>query len=400
MSKQQQSKHRGKNATSNSQTKSLLKNTTGPDGQKNWRKNGRLKQKSDSSKNTAPPKKSGLPDIHQKFLHDVGLNIYAYARSQGYSVYGALLFLALAAQESGYGNNKALNKALRLNNFFGIDAEHRKFTTQQEGIEYELEKNAGLIHRKYPLLDSLLRQDNPELSQLDKGFKGYNLDANGKNYATWLSKNIFKGLTKRALNDISDELANLQNELSAYKNNLSPDALYLSKAAPFLLNNQDKFDLQAISELKAQIDRLTQMQQELQTGRAADTNYFTTPHANTWYNKNTNNTDSTATPLYLPVPLAPELQGAPVRPGLQTSYYKQMSELLGNGGNAPNAGDVSFLDGAKSRGGGVTPVNNINYQSNENYYTNTTVSQKDIHDQVVAVLTSAVADAKIGTDVH
>jgi hypothetical protein len=348
--------------------------------------------------------KSALVDTHKKFIEDIGLEIYAYARMQGYSIYGATLFLALAAQESGYGDPTALDKFMGLNNFFGIDAGKHKFNTQEEGIGYELEKDQGLIHRKYPLLDSLLKEKKPELTQLDEGFKGYNLNPNGVNYATWLSNNIFKGVTQRTINAIPSELSNLQSEMDADKQNISKDAPYLAKAAPWLLNNKDKLGLQAIDELKSEMASLQQIKQEFETGKA-DTNYFVSPQKPAWLNKRVKAVSNSNTPSFIPPPFTSELEGTPspsVRAYSQNANaLNPLKGTLPSTSIIPGTGDIAKPKGAsKNGGGGNAPINNINYQSNENYHTHSNVSTNDIHNIVVRVLTDAVADSKIGTDIH
>lgn len=52
------------------------------------------------------------------------------------------------------------------------------------------------------------------------------------------------------------------------------------------------------------------------------------------------------------------------------------------------------------QGNKATTVNNVAVNTNDTYSTHPASIANNIHDQVVAILTSAVADARIGTDVH
>ncbi|HTA27972.1 MAG TPA: hypothetical protein VK809_09290, partial [Bacteroidia bacterium] len=202
------------------------------------------------------PQSSGLVDSHRRFIENEGIDIYTYARSQGYSVFGAKLLESLGAQEAGYNSNTALDKYEGLNNFFGIDAGKRSFDSKEEGIGYLMNKDTGLLHRKYALVDSLLKQENPSLSELDKGFKGYNLDANGKYYATWLEKNDVKGVTKRTVAALDDELRAVQDKINFYE---PPGPVIAPPYSPFDFFHQDNSfieDLPELKELKAKRDTL------------------------------------------------------------------------------------------------------------------------------------------------
>ena len=56
--------------------------------------------------------------------------------------------------------------------------------------------------------------------------------------------------------------------------------------------------------------------------------------------------------------------------------------------------------GAKNGGGNTAPVNNISIQPNYTANNHSSITANDIHNIVVRVLTDAVADSKIGTDIH
>jgi hypothetical protein len=318
------------------------------------------------------PEKSVPVDIHERFIKNEGFDIYHYARKQGYSVFGARLILALAAQETGYGSKSTLNKFEPRNNFFGVDAGHRKFNTEEEGIEYELEKDTGLIHRKYPLADSLLKKDSVSapLPQLDKGFKGYNRDKNGKYYATWLAKNDLHGLTDRTISTIDDELADLQTQLSASENSLPKGVPEISRDAPFLLSNQSKLALQGINELKAKMESLQNMKYELETGKPA-VKPFSAPGANRWYDKkdkplrtSTSNVQPTDTGIisYMPPSFSSPSSTAPkLTPPSFTPDFSATNGLLSKSANM--AAGAAASGGQMANNGMASSVPGMSFSS-------------------------------------
>ena len=409
--------------------------TTGPDGQMIISTGVFATDKNIKPNKQLIPQSSALVESHRRFIENEGIDIYTYARMQGYSVFGAKLLEALGAQEAGYNSNTALDKYEGLNNFFGIDAGKKSFDSKEEGIEYLMDKDNGLLHRKYALVDSLLKTENPSLSELDKGFKGYNLDANGKYYATWLENNDVHGVTKRTVATIDDDLRAVQDKINFYE---PPGPVIAAPNSPFDFFSQDntwKENSPELKELKAKRDKLEHMKQELETGKSDGSNWYGSPIP----------TPQIQPPK--PVPFAPGLEGAPGNslPG-NNFFYKpkkfgfndnkdMLQNYMGIGGNQQgdgmniasgnNSGDVSIIYSASltsyapegfsgniqsmpSNGGVGGNQIKVSYNYNFGSVANFHGTQNNVagtgdggfQAQFIEMLTQAVQDASVGADVH
>jgi len=197
------------------------------------------------------------------------------------------------------------------------------------------------------------------------------------------------------------------------------EALSMLSTLPFGLNTEQqqklKADTQNTKQLQDEIDDLKHIQQELQTGEAIN-KPFIIPDMPNWKMKGDTNHIQPLGPL-----IGPPFNNPNTNDG-QLSWPNSIRYLVNPDDNAGNSfignplnnqasanikpsatthsispANISHPTGAKNRGGG----GNISF----NMHTNDTIASSvkvlgSVHDEVVAILTSAVADSKIGTDVH
>jgi len=364
-------------------------------------------------------KQYNIGATNRKYMSDIGYNVYMFARNQGYSVKGAALMLALSTNESGYGNPSTLTKSENQNNFFGIKIPgtqtNRQYDSKEEGEELEVNLFQN-NPKKYPGLTNLLMQQDPSLAVLDTAM--YSFDPlEHPDYPTYLHDDNLEGVLVRNLQTIKENLADLQKQKDADMNEM--EALSMLSTLPFGLNTEQqqklKADTQNTKQLQDEIDDLKHIQQELQTGEAIN-KPFIIPDMPNWKMKGDTNHIQPLGPL-----IGPPFNNPNTNDG-QLSWPNSIRYLVNPDDNAGNSfignplnnqasanikpsatthsispANISHPTGAKNRGGG----GNISF----NMHTNDTIASSvkvlgSVHDEVVAILTSAVADSKIGTDVH
>jgi hypothetical protein len=362
--------------------------------------------------------KCGISPSNRTYINDIAFDVLMNALRRGYSAKGMILSLALSAQESGYGNSKALANSYAENNFWGIKIPNTKFNkkynSKKEGEDAGL--NLFETDSRYLRLKNLLRQDNPSLSGLDSGLHDFDPKERPK-YATYLHDSLIEGIAVRTLAIIPGKLQDIQNEIDEAEEQTPKGVPFLPKSFPssFGLRDKEMLNENVIKELKAEKNDLLHIKQELETGKA-DTNYFLQPKTNGLLKKEAN----------MPYPTNIGI------PDWKTGGYSDTTEMeppikqniaipfttnrVGGADNSanmikptpydslPSSSQInpsSSLGGNKNRGrAGNTPVNNISHQPNYTINNLSTTSANKVYDQIVEVLTSAVADSRIGTDAH
>ena len=223
-----------------------------------------------------------------------------------------------------------------------------------------------------------------------------------------------KPAVSKDMKDIQNKIDALQQEKNSYMNEMASLSV-----SPFDLTTEQQQKLQAdtktTNELQARIDDLKHIQQELQTGDAIN-KPFNIPDMPNWKMKGDTNHIQPLGPL-----MGPPFNNPNTNDG-QLSWPNSIRYLVNPDDNAGNSfignplnnqasanikpsatthsispAQVAPSASAKNKGVG----GNISF----NMHTNDTIASpakvlRSVHDEVVAILTSAVADSKIGTDIH
>ncbi len=152
--------------------------------------------------------------VHHEFLITVGIQIYDFAKNKGASINGALLVLAQASIESGYGKSALEHKDY---NLFGVMGKPSKRSTSHGsvkdysnlgGYDGALTDYFAKIEKTWPSFSEVISKDSFTANDIDKAFNtgsyyptdkerfngkyAYNADmVNGKNnYGAKLMKQL------------------------------------------------------------------------------------------------------------------------------------------------------------------------------------------------------------------
>ncbi len=386
-------------------------------------------------------RKYPITQNHESYFNDVGYEIYAYARRKGYSVMGSALMLTLSANESGYGDSIQYKKSVKQNNYWGIKIPgtqiNRIFDNKREGEEAGV--NLIETDKQYIHLRPLLRQDSASLSALDSGLYSYD-PVNHPRYATYLHDTLMEGILVRDIELTKEKLADLQSKINPYISEVGA----LSMSTNTLTQKQEqreKKDINTVNEFFDERSYIIRMQQELQTGQS---------DKYSWYIKGNNRTAPPINATYTPPPFVPQFAGANLKQGMQYSAIRRLAEQLNQGepnyqslknsvytplsrkpvhsgsigqihhhylkpktaktknGVKPHSPGTSFeIPGTgnisqprSSRGGGSSSNISVNVNTNDSYHTHAVDAPTDIQDELLAILTSAVSDSRISTDLQ
>lgn len=135
------------------------------------------------SKNLISSVKKEKP-IHHQFLTTIAIDIYDFAKAKGASAKGALLVLAQASLESGYGVSAIKNDDY---NLFGVMGKPSKRSTSHGsvkdysglgGYQAALTDYFNKINKNWSYFSTIIKQDSITADDIDKAFN------TGKYYPT------------------------------------------------------------------------------------------------------------------------------------------------------------------------------------------------------------------------
>ena len=113
-----------------------------------------------------PKGKSKVEESHQLYLEEIGIETYKQARERGMSLNGAGVFLALGANEAGYGNLKKIQEALEHNNFYGLGGSKNLWRYASPDVQSGVKKGLDKLESNWNNAYNQLMDDSVDLSKL------------------------------------------------------------------------------------------------------------------------------------------------------------------------------------------------------------------------------------------
>lgn len=118
-----------------------------------------------------PKGKSKVEESHQLYLEEIGIETYKQARKRGMSLNGAGVFLALGANEAGYGDLKKIQEALEHNNFYGLGGSKNLWRYASPDVQSGVKKGLDKLESNWNNAYNQLMDDSVDLSKLDTNLK-------------------------------------------------------------------------------------------------------------------------------------------------------------------------------------------------------------------------------------
>lgn len=174
-----------------------------PNKEFNNSKQKRLQKEADYPDYPRGKKKVG--ESHQLYLEEIGIETYKQARERGMSLNGASIFLALGANEAGYGNLKKIQEALKHNNFYGLGGSKNLWKYASPDVESGVKKGLDKLESNWNNAYNRLMDTSVDLAKLDVDLKSgaitndegkksrtnkyYNTSQHGEAYGSFLGGN-------------------------------------------------------------------------------------------------------------------------------------------------------------------------------------------------------------------
>ncbi|OED34791.1 hypothetical protein AB832_06830 [Flavobacteriaceae bacterium (ex Bugula neritina AB1)] len=190
---------------------------------------GTIEQETPQEEHDYPKGKKKVDESHQLYLEEIGIETYKQARERGMSLNGASIFLALGANEAGYGNLEKIQEALKHNNFYGLGGSKNLWRYAspdvQSGVQMGLDKLESNWNNAY----NRLMDDDVDLEKLDtdlktgiitndegkksKADKYYNTSQHGEAYGSFLGgDNVLPYVLDRFQTVLSKKLTGIDSE--------------------------------------------------------------------------------------------------------------------------------------------------------------------------------------------
>lgn len=118
-----------------------------------------------------PKGKSKVGESHQLYLEEIGIETYKQAREKGMSINGAGIFLALGANEAGYGDLIKIQRALEHNNFYGLGGAKNLWKYASTDVQSGVKKGLNKLESNWNNAYNRLMDDSVDLTKLDEDLK-------------------------------------------------------------------------------------------------------------------------------------------------------------------------------------------------------------------------------------
>lgn len=187
------------------------------------------KQKTSQGESNYPKGKKKVCESHQLYLEEIGIETYKQARERGMSLNGASIFLALGANEAGYGNLEKIQEALKHNNFYGLGGSKNLWRYASPDVQSGVQKGLDKLESNWNNAYNRLMNSNVDLAKLDmdlksgvitndegkksKADKHYNTSQHGEAYGSFLGgEHVLPYVLDRFQTILSKKLTGIDSE--------------------------------------------------------------------------------------------------------------------------------------------------------------------------------------------
>lgn len=190
---------------------------------------GSTKEETSQEEHDYPKGKKKVGESHQLYLEEIGIERYKQAREIGMSLNGASIFLALGANEAGYGNLVKIQEALQYNNFYGLGGSKNLWRYASPDVQSGVQKGLDKLESNWNNAYNRLIDNSVDLTKLDNDLKTgiitndegkqseankhYNTSEHGDAYGSFLGGgNVLPYVLDRFQTVLSKKLTGLDSE--------------------------------------------------------------------------------------------------------------------------------------------------------------------------------------------